>query len=128
MKKLIFAVAIICGIGTAKLWAVSDNVWVSSNVAVNISTTTLCQPFIYYVNGSTFTVGGHGVFHGVCINTSAAGNVQVFNSSATAVNSITGLLSTGTQEPCNFYDVNVSSGLSYNKNGTADISILYSCY
>jgi hypothetical protein len=127
MKKLIFTLAFIFGMGI-KAWAVADNVWLSSNTAVNNSTTTLCGTINYLVGTSTYTQVLHGVLHGVCINTAAAGNIQIFNSSATAVNSVTGVLSTATQEPCNFYDVAMSSGITYNKNGTADISILYSCY
>lgn len=100
--------------------AFQSTVWLSSNSAVNISTTPLCN-----------TVGGgpiRGVLHGVCINTAAAGNVQIFNSSATATNTITGLYSTATQVPCNFYDVAVTSNISVNHNGTGDVSILYQCY
>jgi hypothetical protein len=108
--------------------AFQSTIWLSSNVPTAVSTTTLCTPTNYVVSGTTYTEGGHGVLHGVCVNTAAAGNVQVFNSSATAANSITGLYSTATQVPCNFYDVGISSGLSYDKNGTADITILYQCY
>lgn len=129
MKKLFLLAAFMFMLWMpTKALAVSDVIWSSSNTAVNISTTVLCVPFIYYVNGSTFTEGGHGVLHGVCINTAAAGNIQVWNSSGTAVNSVTGVLSTGTQQPCNYYDVGISSGMTYNKNGLADTSILYSCY
>lgn len=122
MKKWILAM-VLC-LWPFKAQAVQSTVWSSSNVAVNVSTAALCGQYLV----GTSTVATHAIFHGVCINTSAAGNVQVFASSFTAVNSISGLYSTATQVPCNFYDAASPSGLSYNKNGTADVTILYQCY
>lgn len=101
--------------------AFQSTIWLSSNTAVAVSTTNLCSQDI----GAT---GQRAVLHGVCINTAATGNVQVFDSSGTATKTVTGVFSTATQQPCNFYDVGMSSGISVNKQGTADISILYQCY
>jgi hypothetical protein len=107
--------------------AIQTTVWSSSNTAVQQSTTALCGQY-FYVGGSTQAL--HGILHGICINTAAAGNVQVFASSFTGLGTatITGSYSTATQAPCNFYDTVSGTGLSFNKNGTADISILYQCY
>jgi hypothetical protein len=120
MKKLFLAAAFI-GCLSMRASAFQSTVWLSSNTAVAVSTSTsLCQA---EPSGSF-----RGVLHGVCINTAAAGSVQVFNSSGTAANTITGVLNTGTQEPCNYYDVAIDSGIAVNKVGTADITILYQCY
>jgi hypothetical protein len=120
MRKWWMVVALIFGVPFLS-WAIQSTVWLSSNSATNISTATLCN-----TTGSGGSI--RGIFHGVCINTAGPGNVQVFNSSATALNTITGLFSTTTQVPCNFYDVAVSSNISVNHNGTGDITILYLCY
>jgi hypothetical protein len=128
MKKILVLLGILLGMGAGIACAFQSTVWQSSNSAVAVSTINLCAGQTYLVGTSTYTEGNHGVLHGVCINTAAAGNIQIFNSSATATNSITGVLNTGTIEPCNFYDVGVSSGLSVNRNGTADVTVLYQCY
>lgn len=102
--------------------AFQTTVWLSSNTNTQtISTTNICGL-------DTGATGQRAVLHGVCINTAAAGNVQIFDSSGTATKTITGVFNTATQQPCNFYDVGMSSGISVNKQGNADISILYQCY
>ena len=120
MKKSLLAVLILA-LAHSSAQAIQSTVWLSSNSAVNTSTAPLCN---------TVGSGGsiRGILHGICINTAAAGNIQVFNSSGTATNTITGLYSTATQVPCNFYDVVVTSNVSVNKNGTADTTVLYLCY
>ena len=118
MKKLILAAVFVLGSSMGAM-AFQTGVWLSSNSAVNVSTSTSLCP-------ATSSGSFRGVLHGVCINTAATGNIQIFNSSGTAVNTITGLLSTATQEPCNFYDVAITSGIAVNKNGIADVTIFVS--
>lgn len=119
IKRFVFTVLVLF-LAFEAVYAFQTTVWNSSNSAVNISTTALCT--------ETGATGIRGVLHGVCINTAAAGSVQVFNSSGSATNPITGVYSTATQVPCNFYDVAVTSNISVNHNGTADITVLFQCY
>ena len=123
MKKLILVLGI-CFLFQSRVHALQTSVWLSSNVPTAVSTAAICGT--YAVLGTTTTL--RGILHGICINTAGTGNVQVFASTGTATSSITGLYSTATQAPCNFYDVESVNGLSYNKNGTADVTILYQCY
>jgi hypothetical protein len=123
MKKLLILLAFLCW-PWKPAQAIQTTVWSSSNVAVNISSTALCGQ--YFVGGTTVTF--HAILHGICINTAATGNIQVWASSFSTTVPITGSYSTATQIPCNFYDTTSPTGLLYNKNGTADISILYQCF
>jgi hypothetical protein len=124
MKKLFLALGL-CFLFQARAHAFQTAIWLSSNTATAQSTSTLCGQYIS--NGTTTTL--HGVLHGVCVNTAAAGNIQVFNSTYTSMsNSLTGVYSTATQEPCNFYDATAPNGLMFLKVGTGDVSILYQCY
>jgi hypothetical protein len=101
--------------------AFQTTAWISSNTATADSFLNLCEPS-----------GGSGssircMFHGICINTSSPGNLAIYNSSG-VVSNIIATVSTSSAVPCNFYDVDVSSGLTYNKTGTADVTILFNRY
>jgi len=108
--------------------ALQTDIWLSSNTATADTTQNLCKGQNFLVGTSTVTEGGHGILHGVCINSGAPnGTFTVYNSSGTASNPIAAV-QTSTMTSCNFYDVLVSTGLTYSNSSTANVSILYQCY
>lgn len=125
MKKLFLVIGLLFCL-KSNSHALQAPVWLSSNTTVNESTVTLCGQFV--VNGASEAL--RGILHGVCVNTAAAGYLQVWGSTFTfnGATSITGTLTTATQQPCNFYDALSVGGLAVNKVGTADVSLLYTCY
>lgn len=126
MKKALFLAIISILAATSFSFAFEDT-WLSSNTATADTTKILCQSTSYTVGVSTIIVGGHGIFHGACVNTGAAGTLTVYNSSSTAVNPIFAM-NTAAVVPCSLYDVNMSSGLVYTNSATANVTMLYSCY
>ena len=127
MRTRFLVLTILAFLSPRMVSAFQTTVWLSSNTAaVTAATNTLCGQQNYAITGTSVAL--RGVLHGVCVNTAAAGNIQVFASSFTGINPITGIYSTATQVPCNFYDSESVSGLSYSKVGTGDVTILYQCY
>lgn len=126
MKKLIIALASFFMLSTVS-FALQTDVWISSNTATADTTKNICAGIPYVVNGSTFTSGSRGVFHGVCINNPTAGTLTVYNSSATATSPIAAI-NTSSAAVCSFFDVATSSGLTYTNSATANITLLYQCY
>ena len=117
MKKILFFLAFAL-LGAQTAHAISMDVWLSSNTATADTAQTLC-------NQQNQT--RHGVLHGVCVNTGAAGTFTVYNASSTAANPIAAI-NTAAVVPCMFYDVMVSSGLVYTNSATANVTVLYQCY
>jgi hypothetical protein len=117
---------------SAPCFALDTDVWLSSNTQTADTTKNLCPGIPYTVASSsftsvTYTSGNHGIFHGACVNNGvAAGLLTVYNSSATATVPIA-TIATSTAMPCSFYDVAVSSGLTYTNSTTANVTILYQC-
>lgn len=117
-------------IGVAICMAVPQ-VWISSHTATADTTKILCQSNTFVVAGSTFTNGGKGILHSVCVNDASAGSgtVTIYNSSSTAVNPVAIIRSTSAvSSGCNMYDVYMSSGLVYTNSATNDVTITYECY
>lgn len=109
--------------------AVDNNVWLSSNTATADTTKNLCTAVNYLVGTTTITVGGHGVFHGVCVNDAGStGTISVFNSSGTSTSPIAVIRATSTVSACKYYDVQISSGLTYTTSAPNDTTFLYQCY
>jgi hypothetical protein len=115
MKKIILTIGMVTLISSLAL-ATEVAIWIASHTATADTTKQLCT-------GST---PNHGIIHGVCVNTSGAGTMTIYNSSYTAVNIMTALTTTTTG--CFYYDMFLSSGVVYSKTGTADSTILYQCY
>jgi hypothetical protein len=94
------------------------NVWKSSTTATADTTKALCNPR---------TQGA--ILHGVCISKADAGTFTIYDSSATANFPIAVIQSTSAaQSGCLFYDVKVSSGLTYtNSVAGTNATILYGC-
>ena len=124
MKRLFLAMGFILGLGLGAM--ATPSVWKSSNTATADTTQVLSTPTNYLVGTSTIREGGHGVYHGICINTGTAGTFTIYNSSASAANPIaaTSTASVG----CLTYDVGISSGLTYTNSATANVTVLYMCY
>lgn len=105
-----------------------EDTWLSSNTATADTTKLLCSGSSYLVGTSTITTGNKGIIHGLCIGNGVPGEiVTVYNSSASATNPIFAV-SASTMTPCSIYDVAVSSGLTYSKTSTANVTFLYQCY
>lgn len=127
MKKWL---AVFAGVWLVVLpaFAVNLDMWLSSNTAAADTTLNLCVGKNYLVGTTTITEGGHGIFHGLCINSGVLGGVAtIYNSSGSATNPIAAVATT-TMTPCSFFDVSVSSGLTYSNSTTANLTILYQCY
>ncbi|PWT87990.1 MAG: hypothetical protein C5B54_11365 [Acidobacteria bacterium] len=122
MKKL-FWIILFGFLVPLKAHAFQSAIWLSSNTAIAVSTTNIIAGTCDV--GPTNSV--RAVLHGICINTPATGSVTVWNSSATQTN-LLATYSTTSAVPCNFYDVYITSGITINKNGTADVTLLYNCY
>lgn len=116
MKKL-FLAALFLGLSSV-LYA-TPNVWVSSHTATADTTKVLCPN---YPNATD----GRGIIHGLCVNTGTAGTYTLYNSSAAAVNTIAAISTASTG--CLYYDIAVSSGITYTNSATADVTLLYGCY
>lgn len=119
MKRLLIAATILF-VATG---AFADDVWTSSNTATADVTKRLCP------QAQNTTKMGHGVFHGACVNYGVSlltGTLQVFNSSAAAVNPIA-LVDAGLKG-CSYYDIAFSSGFSYTSVSTANVTMMYSCW
>ena len=130
MKKILAIIASFL-MFSSQCFALDTDVWLSSNTATADTTKNLCPGIPYSVASSsyttnTYTSGNHGIVHGVCINTGAAGTLTVYNSSATATSPIAAM-NTAAAAPCSFFDVAVSSGLTYTNSATANVTILYQC-
>lgn len=119
MKRLLFIIASVFLLSQLAL-AFQTSLWLSSNTSTADTTQNLCKN--YNSGGSV-----RGVFHGVCLNTATAGTLTIYNSSGTANNPIAAM-DTNRAVPCNYYDVEVSSGLTYTNSATANVTILYQCY
>lgn len=124
MKKLIIFGISVLAVTVAFAF---EPMWKSSNTATADTTQSLCLSQTYLVGTSTVSSGGHGIFHGACVNTGAAGTLTIYNSSNTAINPIAAI-NTAAVVPCALYDVGVSSGLTYTNSATANVTILYQCY
>lgn len=115
MKKALFAamMLIVPALGQAK------EIWLSSNTAVaTTGVQVLCG------------AGQRGHFHGVCTDFGvASSSMTIHNSSWTLAGTQQhGPISTITTDQCKYYDTVMPKGLSYFKNNTAAVSILYQCF
>lgn len=125
MKKiLILAVSILSG----SLLMAAPAVWLSSNT----QTADIAQNLCPSKTGTLGSWGGRGIFHGLCVNTGAAGSLNVWTSSSGATSAFASSTFTVTNTaaviPCEFFDVTLSSGLYYSNTATANVTLLYSCY
>ena len=130
MKKILKFILIAWGVMMfygVRSYAVDMDTWTSSNTATADTLKNLCPGGYEVVNGSTVTFGNRGVIHGVCINTAVAGTLTLYNSSATATSAIAAI-NTNSAIPCYYYDVAVTSGVTYTNSATANTTILYQCY
>ena len=96
-------------------------VWLSSHTETADTTQNLCKP-------QTSGQVAHADFHGVCIDsaTAAASTFIVYAASGSANNMIVDI--DATKGGCYYYDVEVSSGLTYSNSSTAHATVLYQCY
>jgi hypothetical protein len=117
MKKFLLLVASIFGMSSFS-FAVANNVWTSSNTATADTAQVLC---------SQANTARHGVFHGACVNTGAAGTLTIYNSSSTAVNPIAAI-NTAAVVPCALFDAGMANGIVYTNSSTANVTLLYTCY
>lgn len=113
MNKLIFAL----GLLMASTGVMAVDVWKSSSTAVaSTGLQTICG------------AGNRGILHGVCTDFAvASSSMTLYNSSWT----VSGVRSIGpigtTAEGCKYYDTDLPNGISYFKNNTAAVTILYRC-
>jgi uncharacterized protein YfiM (DUF2279 family) len=117
MKKLM--ILTISLFMASALMAANTGIWRSSHTATADTTKNLC--------GQT---SGRAMLHGVCVNDvpGASGTVTLYDSRAAASGAIAVIRSTAAYTSgCQFFDVAVSSGLSYTNSTTNDITILYNC-
>jgi hypothetical protein len=102
----------------------APQIWFSSHTETADTTQNLCKGTSY--SGGFY--GNHGNFHAVCIDsaTVAASTFIVYNSSGAASNMLVDM--DATKAGCNYYDIAISSGLTYSNSSTAHVTILYQCY
>lgn len=121
MKKIV-GIACLTAFFVFMVWVfsyASGPVWSSSNTATADTTQALCT--------KTFLSSWpHGIVHGLCVNTGAAGTYTIFNSSAAAIQPLAAIDTTA--KGCQYYDVQMSSGVTYTNSATANVTLLYSCY
>ena len=118
MKKLIIALGMLACIPSI---ASAGPPWVSSNTATAETAQALCRQ-----SGTT----RRGVLHGVCVNRMlAGGSITVYNSSSTAVNPVAVILSTqAATTGCSYYDIYMSTGITYTTSAANDVTFMYECY
>lgn len=124
MKRLLILAGLMVGL-SGGAFAFPD-VWLSSNTTTADSTATLCGQ--YAVNGTTTTL--HGILHEVIVSSAIGGTgLTIYNSSWTVVgvNSV-GYINGGAITAPFLYDVVFPNGMSYLKNGTGQMQIIYACY
>ena len=72
---------------------------------------------------------GRAVFHGICTDFGvASASTTIVNSSWTLSADKIGPVTTLVADQCKHYDAHFGKGLSYFKNNTAGVTILYTCY
>lgn len=94
-------------------------VWKSSNVTVAAnSLKVLCGE------------GQRGIFHGQCTDFGvASSSMTIHNSTWTlTATQAAGPISTLVADQCKYYDIFTPNGLSYFKNNTASVTIMYDCF
>ena len=95
--------------------------WISSYTATADTTQPLCTQV-----GKT----RRGIFHGVCVsNPISGGTITIYNSSSTAVNTVAVILSTqAAHGGCNYYDIFMSTGITYTTSQANATTFMYECY
>lgn len=111
MKKILVAAT---ALFFASIAYAVPGVWVSSNTATADTNKNLCG-------------NSKALFHGVCVNQENGGTVSIFDARGNAVNPIAVIVSSSAVGNCLFYDVKVSSGLTYAKTTTTNATFLYQC-
>jgi len=131
MKKIL-GISLIVGFFSFMAWAFSyavQPVWLSSHTATADTTQILCPSRTFVLGTSTITEGGHAILHGVCVNDANSGTISIYNSSSTAVNAVAVIRSTtAATSGCQFFDVQMSSGLVYTTSQPNDVTFLYGCF
>lgn len=119
MKSLLLALSL-CFISAASYANSGDATWKSSNTATVDTLKSLC---------------GFGpakaLFHGVCVNDlGGSGLISVFNSRGVASLPVALIRSSAAvTSGCQFFDVQLSSGLTYSTSVANDnITFMYNCY
>lgn len=112
MKRILAGLSLLFCVGTA--YALSD-VWKSSFTATADTNKNVCMD-------------SRGILHGVIVSSSAGGNFAVYASSAVQSSTMTAI-NTGANGTY-YFDVQASTntGLTYNKTGTASVTLIYSCH
>lgn len=118
MKKILFAIAILCAVSGSSRAA--DQVWKSSWTATADTGQTLCG------------ANRRGLLHSIEVGTAAAGTITLLDSrggtvaiSTFGVLSSTAVMSSGPHE----YNVVASSGITYtNSTAGTNMTIFYQCY
>ena len=120
MKKLLLLSLILSVVPLAQ----AGPPWISSNTAVAVD---VVQPLCTQARTSR-----HGMFHGICVNSvnASSGTISIFNSSSTAVSPVAVTLATQTVagSACRYFDVYMSSGISWSVTGINDVTAMYECY
>ena len=115
MKKLILFAGLL--FAPIFAFAVSPQVWKSSNTATNDGNKMLC--------------GSRAILHGICTNFGVASSSTTFYNSSwtvTGVSRVVGPVTTLVADQCKYYDTIFPNGLLYQKTNTANVAILYECF
>lgn len=118
MKRLLTA-AVILFLGSVACYAnSSDATWKSSNTATTDTLRSICGQ-------------NRALLHGVCVNDigTAGGSVAIFNTRGTNTLPVALMRSTAAiTSGCQFFDVQLSSGLTYSNSSNDNITLMYQCY